>query len=61
MIGEGGIGKNRLAQELMRMAELEFDVSVIKGECRKDQMQTPFSMVVSVLTELVEQSVTGLN
>jgi predicted ATPase len=60
VIGEGGVGKNRLAHELMRMAELEFDVPVIKVECRKEQLNAPFAMIVAVLTELVEQTLTGM-
>jgi hypothetical protein len=50
VIGDGGVGKHRLVQELMRMAELEFDVSVIDGECRKDQMQVPVCSRVNMLS-----------
>lgn len=57
--GGGGIGKHRLTHELMRIAELEFDLSVLHFICRPDPPGA-FGVVATMVNMLLETLLPGV-
>ena len=60
LVGQSGIGKNRLVSEFSRLAESEFDCSVLRALCRSDHLMAPFGLMSSVLQELTSECVAGM-
>ena len=60
LVGQSGIGKNRLVSEFSRLAESEFDCSVLRALCRSDHLMAPFGLMSSVLQELTAECVAGI-